>query len=184
MGEGWPPPRTRTAQPCKITSPGTGSKGPLSRPVGRRGLQKASGFRFKSPFASAEQPHHGALSHPPLQLVCTAGIPVSSYHVPRHTQLCPSAKPHTWNCFHLPRLMGLPFPKGSGTSLLWIPSNLSPLPPFSGTVSSTVASEERRKAWGCSRLACSPGPTNIGEGRTFPVSFHLPLSFGLCRGLR
>lgn len=124
MGEGTGlPPRARAIQPCRAASLGNqyrGSSLQVSRKRGLAaclGLQDAPGLNFKSLFASVERPHHGTCSHPPLLLVCTAGIPVSSYHVPRHTQRCPSAKPHTWNCFHLPCRLGLPFPRGSGTLL-------------------------------------------------------------------
>lgn len=35
---------------------------------------------------------------------------------------------------------------------------------------------------GCSGLSCSPGPTNIREGRTLPVSLSLPLPFWALQG--
>ena len=96
---------------------GTSVEGPLFSPVGR-GAAGSLRLAFQLSVCLSRAAPPRSSPPPPLLLVCTAGIPVSSYHVPRHTQRCPSAKPHTWNCFHLPCQLGLPFPKGSGTLLL------------------------------------------------------------------
>lgn len=95
----------------------TSSKGPLSRPVGPGGLLACLGLHrtpslhFKSPLASAEQPHHGDLSSlfallESLSPVIVSPATPSSDLQPSHTHGTALISLLCWAC-PFPRALGL-----------------------------------------------------------------------------
>lgn len=159
-----------------------------SRAVGERGfpthqLPEAPDLHFKSLFSSAVTSAHSSQPTPlhlvslleSLSPVIMSPTTPSAVLQPSHTDVTALISLLSWAC---------PFPRAQALRFSDFPPVCLHHSHAQGYSSAQWPQRKGKRLGGYSVLACSPGPSDIREGRTFPLSLSLPPSSGFCRGLR